>query len=484
MPTVLLVEDDPRFVHAIRYFLERKDYRVVVAGDGVSGLNAFLSDRPDVLVTDNVLPRMMGFELVARVRRLGGAEDLPILMVSGFDRMSGLDEGAEQLVDHFLAKPFLLTELEQVLSRLLDASSPEGAARLAQRRQRVRAWRRQAQRQAKLRTPPPTAGERERLLRMELERAAEHMRDGGLLKRHIDREPPRPPDAEEELARQGDPTPHPATAPAGRRAAGAPPASPRRRNPSTPPTSAGEQGRIVPPGQAQAPEELDAVGCLARCLGTGFHGIAHFRREGGAMTMVFRRGIPCYAEMATIDQSFGSFLHAQGHLSPEAHAAFVAAWRDGKRPPPAGFLTAGGISADQLIDLLSTYVAQRVADLLEWTGGSYAFRGDDSVVDLWPPLDVNPIRLVLRWVERTHSDERLRRELEPFLGSAIVQTAAFARLRDLLAKVVSTPQLGQIARAGSVADLLRTYGRGMRAAAGLVWSLVLLGLIELSATEG
>ncbi len=297
------------------------------------------------------------------------------------------------------------------------------------------------------------------------------LRGGFLRVREPAWQPPEAPDPEEELS---------ATTP--QRQAPTPRAveSPTRARPATrPPTSAGEHGQLVAAGEATRPNELDAVGCLARCLLTGFHGIGHFRRAGAAMTVLFRRGIPCYVEMATLDDSFGAFLHAQGYLSPEAHEAFVSAWRDGKRPPPAGFLSGGDISPEQLIELLSTYVTERIAGLLDWTEGTYGFRGDDAVVDLWPPLDVNPVQLTLRWVERTHSDERLRVKLEPHLDATVQRTAGFARVQELVSTVVSTPLLGQLSRAGSVRELLRSFGRGRRAAAALVWAFVLLGVAEL-----
>jgi DNA-binding response OmpR family regulator len=108
MPTILLVEDDPTLSEALRYNLEREGYTVIVAGDGVQGLDLARRDQPDLVVLDVMLPRLDGFSVCRILRQ---ESNIPILMLTArqdeLDRIAGLELGA----DDYVAKPFSLGEL-------------------------------------------------------------------------------------------------------------------------------------------------------------------------------------------------------------------------------------------------------------------------------------------------------------------------------------------------------------------------------------
>lgn len=82
-PTILLVEDhaDTRLMYE-EYL--GSDYDVQGVGDGIAALAAMEARRPDVLITDLALPRMDGFELIARVRGDGRFSQIPIVALSGY----------------------------------------------------------------------------------------------------------------------------------------------------------------------------------------------------------------------------------------------------------------------------------------------------------------------------------------------------------------------------------------------------------------
>ncbi|HVJ17520.1 MAG TPA: ATP-binding protein [Polyangiaceae bacterium] len=109
-PRVLVVEDNPEMNHLVRQML-RGDFQVSSAMDGESGLAAVVRERPDVVVTDLMMPRVSGEELVRTLRRRPEFEDLPILVVTAMAdeklRVSLLGEGS---LDYIL-KPFSASEL-------------------------------------------------------------------------------------------------------------------------------------------------------------------------------------------------------------------------------------------------------------------------------------------------------------------------------------------------------------------------------------
>jgi two-component system response regulator MprA len=123
---VLVVEDDP----AVRASLERslafEGYTVVSAPDGVAGLEAVATHRPDVVVLDLGLPRLDGLEVCRRLRAAG--DGVPVLMLtareSTGDRVRGLDAGA----DDYLPKPFVLEELFARLRALLRRAGATAAS--------------------------------------------------------------------------------------------------------------------------------------------------------------------------------------------------------------------------------------------------------------------------------------------------------------------------------------------------------------------
>ena len=108
MPTILLVEDEPTLSETLRYNLEREGYTVLVAGDGVHGLELARREQPDLLILDVMLPRLDGFSVCRILRQ---ESDMPILMLTArqdeVDRIAGLELGA----DDYVAKPFSLGEL-------------------------------------------------------------------------------------------------------------------------------------------------------------------------------------------------------------------------------------------------------------------------------------------------------------------------------------------------------------------------------------
>lgn len=115
-PVVLVIEDDTRLLRALSYFLSQKGLHVEQATDGQAGLDAFHSHHPDIIVIDNSLPEMMGYEVCRQVRQDEAGTDLPVIMISAYMKVLGVDSEEETLVDRFLRKPFQLEQLWNVIS--------------------------------------------------------------------------------------------------------------------------------------------------------------------------------------------------------------------------------------------------------------------------------------------------------------------------------------------------------------------------------
>ncbi|MBP2477009.1 two-component system KDP operon response regulator KdpE [Crossiella equi] len=115
MTKVLVVDDEPQIVRALRINLTARGYQVLTAHDGASALKAAAEGKPDVVVLDLGLPDIDGTEVISGLR---GWTKVPILVLSArtdsTDKVEALDAGA----DDYVTKPFGMDEL---LARLRAA---------------------------------------------------------------------------------------------------------------------------------------------------------------------------------------------------------------------------------------------------------------------------------------------------------------------------------------------------------------------------
>src|SRR5262245_35414471 len=105
---ILVVEDEPELLAVVSRALREEGYAVDEAADGEDGLYKATTWEYDAIVLDLMLPKLGGFELLARLRK---THKTPVLILTArdalVDRVQGLDTGA----DDFLIKPFELAEL-------------------------------------------------------------------------------------------------------------------------------------------------------------------------------------------------------------------------------------------------------------------------------------------------------------------------------------------------------------------------------------
>ena len=105
---ILIADDDPQLLRALRITLTAKGYEIITAADGEEAISLAADERPDVLLLDLGMPRFDGLDVIHAIR---GWSDAPILVVSGRtgagDKVEALDAGA----DDYVTKPFLVEEL-------------------------------------------------------------------------------------------------------------------------------------------------------------------------------------------------------------------------------------------------------------------------------------------------------------------------------------------------------------------------------------
>jgi two-component system, OmpR family, response regulator MprA len=124
---VLVVEDDDEIAQVLQRSLRLEGYEVRIAPDGEQALAAHAEYVPDVVILDLGLPKLDGIEVARRVR---GADDVPILMLTARDAIEARVEGLDSGADDYLVKPFERQELLARLRALLRRRPPRGSASL------------------------------------------------------------------------------------------------------------------------------------------------------------------------------------------------------------------------------------------------------------------------------------------------------------------------------------------------------------------
>ena len=107
--TVLIVEDEKSIVDILRFNLGQEGYNCIAAYDGEAGLNAALTENPDLILLDVMLPKMIGFDVCRALREKGN--NVPVIILTAReeeeDKVLGLEIGA----DDYITKPFSMREL-------------------------------------------------------------------------------------------------------------------------------------------------------------------------------------------------------------------------------------------------------------------------------------------------------------------------------------------------------------------------------------
>jgi DNA-binding response OmpR family regulator len=116
-PTVLILDDahDSRLL--LETFLDRHGFRVLSAADGATGLRLASEHRPAIVITDILMPGLSGFRVVDLLRRETNYQPR-IVVISAMDAPLHRAYAAALGVDEYLAKPFPLRQLAEVLDRL------------------------------------------------------------------------------------------------------------------------------------------------------------------------------------------------------------------------------------------------------------------------------------------------------------------------------------------------------------------------------
>ena len=112
---VLLIEDEPNIIEAVRFILSRDGWAVDTHSDGATALAAVARRMPDIIILDAMLPNRSGFEILRDLRDQPETADLPVQMLTARGQAKDRERAEEAGVSHYMTKPFSNSEvLERV----------------------------------------------------------------------------------------------------------------------------------------------------------------------------------------------------------------------------------------------------------------------------------------------------------------------------------------------------------------------------------
>ena len=119
---ILIIEDEKNMVEGLRFNLEARDYLVIAALNGETGLKMAEEEHPDLIILDLMLPGLNGYEICKRVKATN--PEIPVVMLTAKSQESDIITGLDLGADDYITKPFSILELLARINAQLRRSSP------------------------------------------------------------------------------------------------------------------------------------------------------------------------------------------------------------------------------------------------------------------------------------------------------------------------------------------------------------------------
>ena len=120
--SVLVVDDDPVILRLLQVNFELEGISVATAVDGEEGLKMIQSDPPDLVISDIMMPKVNGLELLAALRSSPDTSAMPVILLSAKAQVADVQRGLELGADDYVTKPFDPLELIDRIYKVLAKS--------------------------------------------------------------------------------------------------------------------------------------------------------------------------------------------------------------------------------------------------------------------------------------------------------------------------------------------------------------------------
>ena len=115
---ILIVEDEVMLLEMMKVHLEYLGYEVITAENGKDGSFKAMSERPDVILADLMLPELDGFQMIKLIRSNSDLKDVPIIAVTALGREEDIKKARDAGVNDYVIKPYSLEELAKKIEEV------------------------------------------------------------------------------------------------------------------------------------------------------------------------------------------------------------------------------------------------------------------------------------------------------------------------------------------------------------------------------
>jgi DNA-binding response OmpR family regulator len=119
--TVLVIDDDPVILELLRVNFEIEGFDVICAADGEEGFRRARDDQPDIVISDIMMPRRDGLQLLSDLKGNASTQKLPVILLSAKAQKTEVQQGLDLGADDYITKPFdpleLIDRLNAVMTR-------------------------------------------------------------------------------------------------------------------------------------------------------------------------------------------------------------------------------------------------------------------------------------------------------------------------------------------------------------------------------
>ena len=126
MASILVIEDEPGVAEIIAVNLAGAGHEISPVHDGEAALVALAGDPPDLVILDLNLPRVSGFRVMTVMRRTTAWADVPVIVVTAYNFEEAVDV-VRAGIDDFLTKPFDVSDLLEIVERVIRRRVEDGA---------------------------------------------------------------------------------------------------------------------------------------------------------------------------------------------------------------------------------------------------------------------------------------------------------------------------------------------------------------------
>lgn len=117
---VLLAEDEPHIIESLSFLLGRAGFEISTEMSGARALERALSNPPDVMLVDVMLPELDGFEMLRQLRADPRTKELPVVMLTAKGQREDRDRAENLGADVFITKPFSNADVVETVIQLTE----------------------------------------------------------------------------------------------------------------------------------------------------------------------------------------------------------------------------------------------------------------------------------------------------------------------------------------------------------------------------